>query len=108
RVEKDRTAIGLYFAKKPVKMRFQGLVLPGGGRLPYLLNIPQGADNYRVQGSIWVDQDCTVHTIMPHMHMIGKRIKVTMTPVEGETQTLVEIGAWDYNWQETYLFKQPL
>jgi hypothetical protein len=45
---------------------------------------------------------------MPHMHMVGKEIKVTVTPPEGEKQTLVAIEDWDYNWQETYFLKEPL
>jgi hypothetical protein len=108
RTEKDRTAIGLYFAKKPVERRFQGVVIPGGGRLPFLLMIPAGKSDHRVQGSIWTDQDCTLYTVMPHMHMIGKKIKVTMTPPEGTAQTLVAIDEWDYNWQETYLLREPV
>jgi len=45
---------------------------------------------------------------MPHMHMIGKQIKVTMTPPDGAAQTLVDIPDWDYNWQETYFFREPI
>jgi hypothetical protein len=42
------------------------------------------------------------------MHLIGRRIKVTMTPPGGSPETLVAITDWDYNWQETYYFKTPL
>jgi hypothetical protein len=42
------------------------------------------------------------------MHLLGKWVKVTMTPPEGSTETLVEIDDWDYNWQETYWFKKPI
>jgi hypothetical protein len=42
------------------------------------------------------------------MHMLGKEIKVTMTPPGGEAVTLVNITAWDYNWQETYILKKPI
>jgi hypothetical protein len=45
---------------------------------------------------------------MGHMHMIGKTIKVTMTPPEGKPETLLDIQDWDYNWQETYWLKQPV
>lgn len=108
RVEKDRTQIGLYFAKEPVRQRFQGLVLPGGGRLALLLTIPKDVPDHRVHGSIWVDQDFDLHSVMPHMHMIGKKIKVTLTPPDGKPETLVGIDDWNYNWQETYFFKKPI
>jgi hypothetical protein len=103
RVEKDRTTLGLYFSKKPVVRRFQSLVIAGR-----FLFIPPGDARYPVDGSIWVKQGCTVHSVMPHMHMLGKQIKVTMTPPEGPARTLVAIRDWDYNWQETYFFKEPI
>jgi peroxiredoxin len=70
RQEKDRTQVGLYFAKKPVDRQFQSLVIPGarGGRNPFFV-IPKGNDHFRVHGTIKVEQDCDVFTIMPHMHM---------------------------------------
>jgi hypothetical protein len=70
RLEKDRTQIGLYFAKKPVHKRFQSLVIPGGrgGRNPFFI-IPKDNDHFRVHGAIQIEQDCELHTIMPHMHI---------------------------------------
>ena len=108
RLEKDRTRIGLYFAKEPIKKPLQGMVIAGGtGRLPFFI-IPKGDEHFRVQGAVKVEQDCDLHTIMPHMHMIGKEIKVTMTPPKGKPQTLIAIKDWDYNWQETYYFKKSV
>jgi hypothetical protein len=45
---------------------------------------------------------------MPHMHVLGRQIKVTMTPPGGKTTTLIDIDDWDYNWQETYFLEQPI
>ncbi|GIW80469.1 MAG: thioredoxin family protein [Gemmatales bacterium] len=103
RIEKDRTRIGLYFAKKPVSQRVWGLVIPGR-----FLFIPAGDHHYRVTGSMWVQQDCQLHFVTPHMHLLGKSIKVTMVPEDGVPQTLIDIPEWDYNWQETYFFKKPI
>jgi peroxiredoxin/mono/diheme cytochrome c family protein len=70
RLEKDRTQIGLYFAKKPIEKRYQSVVIPGGGggRNPFFI-IPKDNDHFRVHGAIQIQQDCELHTIMPHMHM---------------------------------------
>lgn len=103
RAEKDRTQIGLYFTQKPAARRFQSLVVAGR-----FLFIPPDVEDHEVKGSIWVEQDCDLHSVMPHMHMLGKSIKVSMTPPKGEAQTLVEIKDWDYNWQETYFFKDTI
>ena len=104
RVERDRTQIGLYFAKKTEDIKpFKGAVIPG-----VFLRIPAGDENYRVTGSAQAMEECTVHSIMPHMHLIGRSIRITMRPPGEETQTLLAIKDWDYNWQETYFLKQPL
>jgi peroxiredoxin len=104
RVEKDRTRFGLYFAKKKANLRpIQGLIIPG-----YFLSIPPGVEDYTVRGSVWVAQDCTLYTVVPHVHLLGRRVKITMTPPGGKTTTLVGIDDWDFNWQEEYHFKQPV
>ena len=104
--EVDRTKIGLYFAKKPVKHPYQTLVL--GPKNPLFLNIPAGKEDHRIFGEAYIQTDCEMHSAMPHMHLIGKTVKVSMTPPGGKKTTLVGIDEWDYNWQETYWFKEPL
>jgi mono/diheme cytochrome c family protein len=108
RVEKDRTQIGLYFAKKPVTHAMQSAVVgpTPAGMLTFF--IPANAEHHVFKGRAWATADCTLYSVMPHMHLIGREIKVTMTPPEGPTRTLVAIKDWDYNWQETYFFKEPI
>jgi peroxiredoxin/mono/diheme cytochrome c family protein len=126
KVEKDKTSIGLYFAKKPIKTNFEGMVVPG-----LFLGVPAGDANFKVAGKIEVLEDCTLHSVMHHMHMLGKGAKVTVEPPDAQsfTQrgavllgsvvsviesphskpfTLLEIKDWDYNWQETYWLKEPI
>ncbi len=103
RAERDRTQVGLYLSKKKVDKPFYGGVV--AGRFVW---IPAGNERYQVQGDAWARDDFTMFFVMPHMHMIGKQIGLTMTPPDGPTQTLIDISAWDYNWQETYMLKEPI
>ncbi|HEY7328298.1 MAG TPA: redoxin domain-containing protein [Gemmataceae bacterium] len=103
RVEKDKTSIGLYFAKDGNTKRWKGMVLPGR-----FLVIPPNNDHYRVQGGMEVLQECKLYSVMPHMHMLGREIKVTLTPPGGKPMSLVAINDWEYNWQETYFLKEPI
>ncbi len=103
REEKDRSSIGLYFAKKPGTQPFKGLIIPG-----FFLVIPPGEANYKIHGAIEVMQDCVIHDVMPHMHMLGREIKVTVKPPDGAPTTMIAIKDWDYNWQETYYLKEPM
>lgn len=101
--DKDRTSLGLYFAKKPVEKPFKSMVIPGR-----FLMIPPGSEHFPVHGGIELDQDCRLYSVMPHMHKVGREIAVTLTPPGGQPTTLVAIKDWDYNWQETYLLEKPI
>lgn len=104
RLEKDQIQIGLYFAKNNQGMeRFQTVVVPGR-----FLFIPAGVPNHKVTGTMYIDNDAVIHNVLPHMHLLGKSVQVTMTEPDGKTTTLVKIDEWDYNWQETYSFREPL
>jgi hypothetical protein len=103
--ETDHTKVGLYFAKKPVEHPYQPIVLGPKG---FVFVIPPGEAEHKIAGAVYLQSDCTMYSVMPHMHLIGKSVKVSMTPPGGQKTTLVSIDAWDYNWQETYWFKEPL
>jgi len=101
----DRTQVGLYFAKKPIEQPWQTVIIDG---LPKGESIPPGEKRYRSAGAVYLTTDVMLHNVMPHMHLLGKSIRVTLTPVEGKKQTLIAIDKWDYRWQDTYWFKEPI
>ena len=103
--EKDKLQIGLYFAKTKIDKPYQSLVVSGFSPFQF---IPAGRAEYKTKGTGILNADCTVYSVMPHMHLLGKTVKVTMTPPDGAPELLVKIDDWDYNWQETYWFKKPL
>jgi hypothetical protein len=116
KLEKDRTQVGLYFAKKPVDKPMLGLVAPGRfktdktaeGRFGRLGYIPAGDSHFVARGGTVALEDCTLYTVMPHMHLLGKSVKMTMTTPDGKTETLIDVAEWDYNWQEQFLLKEPI
>ncbi len=111
RLETDKTQVGLYLAKKPVEKKVAGGVIvgrSGDGIFGTFFSIPAGVPDFKLQGNSWAHKDFTLYSVMPHMHMIGKSIKVTMTPPGGSERLLIDIPQWDYNWQETYFLKEPL
>ncbi|GMV38612.1 MAG: hypothetical protein AMXMBFR64_03280 [Myxococcales bacterium] len=46
----------------------------------------------------------TVVGVLPHMHMLGKRISVTALHGDGTEECMVDIPRWDFNWQQGYRF----
>jgi hypothetical protein len=105
RAADDRTRIGLYFAKGPVAQPWQTLYVSGLRRHQFL---PAGAPRIVTRGSTLIQTDCILHSLMPHMHLLGSSLRVTLTPPAGAPQLLLDVPRWDYRWQETYWFRDPI
>jgi len=105
RVENDRTAIGLYFAKGPIDKRVR--VIPIVNR--HFL-IPAGAARHEVEASFTLPSRWNLHAIAvaPHMHLLGREMKVTATYPDGTVRPLIYIDDWDFNWQGAYTYATPV
>ena len=109
--EVDRTRIGIYFARKPVKQ-----ILHWGFSLNTDMKIPPGAMNYQVEAGHkgtekfgWVvPMDVTALAVTPHMHQLGRDMIMSVTFPDGRDQDLIKIGDWDFNWQNSYFFEKPV
>ncbi len=42
------------------------------------------------------------------MHLLGREMKVTATYPNGTVRPLIHIDDWDFGWQGTYSFAQPI
>ena len=98
----DQTKIGLVFAKKPPKYEVKTSSIANGR-----FRIPPGADHHRVDASIRVPADVQVLGYLPHHHLRGKACKYELVTQSGETQTLLDIPRYDFNWQLFYQYNQP-
>jgi mono/diheme cytochrome c family protein len=101
----ERTKVGLYFAKGPVEQPWQMAVV--NGMKPWE-KIPAGAKNHMQRGAVYLHTDAILHGVMPHLHMMGKSVRMTMTPPGGKPVVLLDVPAWNYRWQESYLFREPI
>lgn len=45
--------------------------------------------------------------VAPHMHLRGKAFRLDAT-IAGQATTLVDVPAYDFNWQHAYAFTQPI
>jgi mono/diheme cytochrome c family protein len=101
----DKTEIGIYFAKKPPTKLLRILPL-----INTSFTIPPGDPNYRVTAQFTVPffADAHLWQIAPHMHLLGRRMTVQATLPNGQSQCLITINDWDFNWQGLYMFDQPV
>ena len=74
--------------------------------------IPPGDPNYRVTTSfslpVFPPINAHVWLIAPHMHLLGRKMNVKATNAIGQSQCLIDIEDWDFNWQGMYRFKDPI
>jgi mono/diheme cytochrome c family protein len=103
--ESDRTRIGLHFATQPVDKRVRSLAVLNHGFL-----IPAGTPRHEVRASYTIPPGRNMHAIgvAPHMHLLGREMKVTATYPDGTVAPLIYIDDWDFHWQGTYTFARPV
>ncbi len=70
--------------------------------------IPPGDADHVVRASHPVTEDITVLNVLPHMHMIGRSMKLTAALPDAREKPLIELPDWDFNWQDTYVYKEPV
>lgn len=101
--EVDQTKLGLYFTKKPVKKEVEIAWLAN----PFF-RLKAGDSNSKVNLSIPIPADVTCYGVMPHMHLLGKSMKAELELPDGTRKPMVWVQDWDFNWQFTYAFKEPM
>ena len=99
----DRSTIGLIFAKEKPKIELHGAVLANGA-----LHIPAGDPNARVDAEMTINRDVTLHSILPHTHVRGKRWTYEAIYPDGRSETLLSVPNYDFDWQTDYIYKQPV
>jgi len=100
---KDRTYVGLKFAKEPPQYR-----AVTGRALNASFRIPPNDPNYEVKSAFTAKDDIKLIAFMPHMHLRGKDFKYTMVYPDGRDQVLLNVPKYDFNWQLAYELAQPL
>ena len=102
---KDKTKIGLWFAKKPVEKQ---MITRGVTVDPYKLVIPPGDANFESRSSHTFTEDVHLYMFMPHMHVRGKDFEYKLVYPDGKEKILLKVPKYDFNWQLTYFVKEPI
>jgi mono/diheme cytochrome c family protein len=103
KVEKDRTSVGLFFAKAPPER-----MLTSFGVINHYFKIPPGDDNHQVTGCYTFSRNVELFTFLPHMHVRGKDMKYEAVYPDGRRETLIFVPNYNFNWQTLYKLEKPL
>ena len=72
------------------------------------MELPPGQSDVEIKATWTVPVDLEARAVTPHMHMLGRKIGMSITYPDGRTQDLVKIDDWDFGWQNTYYFQEPI
>jgi hypothetical protein len=98
----DRSRIGFVFSKEPPKERVVNTFVANLN-----LHIPPGVADHPVTARVTLYEDTKLLSLFPHMHVRGKGFEYKATYPTGETETLLTVPKYDFNWQLTYYLKEP-
>jgi hypothetical protein len=98
----DQTQIGMAFAgQRPTQRVWRALIKNEN------LRIPPGAGNHPVFARVELAAPAAVTSLMPHMHLRGKAFQYRALLPTGESEVLLKVPRYDFNWQMTYRLKEP-
>lgn len=99
---KDRSSVGLVFAKSPPRQEVLTNIL---GKMD--LRIPPGEANHREETSFTFPTAIRVFSLMPHMHLRGKSFEYRVVHPGGREEVLLSVPRYDFAWQSVYRFAEP-
>jgi peroxiredoxin len=100
---KDRSSVGLIFAKQPPKYEVKTR-----GITQQMFLIPPGAKSHQVKSKTTFDRDVLLMSYLPHMHLRGKDFKYEITYPDGKKEIGMSVPRYEFNWQNNYRLEEPL
>ena len=103
RATTDRSEVAFYFAREPVSRYVDGVVIGTED-----LRIPPGEESYWRRFSMDVPAGMTLTDVTPHMHFLGREFISVATLPDGRERPLIRIADWDFRWQNTFTYREPV
>jgi peroxiredoxin len=100
---KDRSAVGITFAKQPP--RFELLLNSFANEM---ILLPPHDPHYKAEASFRVRADARILSFVPHMHWRGQDYRYEAVYPDGRREVLLSVPRWDFNWQSVYQFQEPI
>jgi mono/diheme cytochrome c family protein len=101
----SNTQAGIIFKKPGEVIRY----VTGGSDLGMFdFVIPAGAPSYSASREYTFDHDVEILRLLPHMHLRGKAALYELTYPDGRNRILLHVPDYDFNWQNTYEFREPV
>jgi hypothetical protein len=103
KTEKDRTSVGLIFAKTPPQRISRRIDLSN-----QMFRIPANDPDHAVSECHTFAKNVLITSLTPHMHLRGKSMQIIARLPDGNKRTLLSVPNYQFNWQFTYRAKDPI
>jgi len=99
----DRTKVGVTYAKEKPRQRVLTAAVANRKFI-----IPAGAANHQVDSQITIQDTAILTGFLPHMHLRGKDFEYRIVYPSGESEILLRVPKYSFNWQLSYYLEKPL
>ena len=101
--ERIQPSVGLYFTDEaPSRTPF---IVGLGSRT---IDIPAGEKEYWIEDGYVLPVAVEVLGVYPHAHYLGNQMRAFARLPDGTRRWLISIRDWDFNWQDEYLYSEPI
>ncbi|HVU52754.1 MAG TPA: hypothetical protein VHL80_18865 [Polyangia bacterium] len=98
----DRTTADLFYAPTPIPVLSRAAITPLANTT---FLIPKNTKK-TVSADLAVKGNYDLWGVVPHMHLHGTDIQVTIQHADGTSDCAVHIPAWNFHWQQFYYYQQ--
>jgi len=99
----DVSTVGLYFAKTPPRKPLQEIGITNADAI-----IPVAAEPHRLKVSVTTKSEMEVIAIRPRGHPLVVSLQATAYRPDGSEEVLIWTRGYQFDWEPTYYFKQPV
>ncbi|MCF7961163.1 MAG: hypothetical protein K9M08_10495 [Pirellula sp.] len=106
--EVEQAELGIYFADRAPKQKLVAVQMPPVFGMGAGLDIPAGKSDFVMHDEYVLPIDILGFEIGGHAHYICREMTMTATQPDGKATELLRINDWDLDWQDQYLYKNPV
>jgi hypothetical protein len=97
----DRTRVRLQFGRAPTR---PAEMLP---LVETTFRLPPRSSNVTTVATHQVRETRVLWGVQPHMHTLGRIIRLELVEPNGITSCLINIPRWQFHWQQLYFYEHP-
>lgn len=101
----DQTSVGLYVAKSTIQKRLYQVPIVN---MTFKVQPGEVKDVVAKFPPFPLPLSAKAITIFPHMHLLGRKIKVDLTDKDGKVTPMIYEDNWDFNWQGSYTYTEAI